>query len=233
MASEVTIDRRFCGPPDSGNGGYSCGLVALAIEGPAEVTLRVPPPLDRPLRIETRGDVVALLDGETLIAEGCPSAVDVEPGPPVSFAEAEAATARYPWYEGHPFPTCFVCGPHRDPGDGLVIFPGPVEGHQLFAAPWVPDASLAGADGTVGDEFVWAALDCPSGLVAGLFGDVGVLLLGRLTADLRAPVRAGEPHVLQAWTIERDGRKLHTASALFTADGTAAAVARAVWIEVA
>jgi acyl-CoA thioesterase FadM len=82
-------------------------------------------------------------------------------------------------------------------------------------------------------EFVWAALDCPGGIVTDLFGELGRILLGRLTADLRRPVRAGEPHVVQAWTVSRDGRKLHTATALHTAAGELCAVARAVWIEVA
>ena len=42
----VVIDRRFNGPEHSSNGGYACGSVAAFIDGPAEVTLRVPPPLD-------------------------------------------------------------------------------------------------------------------------------------------------------------------------------------------
>jgi hypothetical protein len=37
--------------------------------------------------------------------------------------------------------------------------------------------------------------------------------------------------VVQAWPTSRDGRKLHTASALFSAEGELCAVARAVWIE--
>jgi hypothetical protein len=28
MTGSVTVEPRFCGPPDSGNGGYVCGLVA-------------------------------------------------------------------------------------------------------------------------------------------------------------------------------------------------------------
>jgi len=48
MTERVTIDRRFRGPSDSGNGGYVCGVVAALVGGPAEVTLRSPPPLDRP-----------------------------------------------------------------------------------------------------------------------------------------------------------------------------------------
>ncbi len=113
-------------------------------------------------------------------------------------------------------------------GDGLCIFPGPVDGRALYAAAWTPDPELADERGRVRDEYVWGALDCPSGIVTDLFGDVGLILLGRLAADLREPVIAGVPHVVQAWTLERDGRKLHTASAVFTADGRLCAVARAV-----
>ena len=225
MLADVVIDQRFHGPPDSANGGYTCGLLGREIDGPAEVTLRVPPPLGRPLRVLRRDDGVALLDGETLVAEARPAALELDVPAPVSVEESRAAAARYPWRGRHPYPTCFVCGPDRD--DGLAIYPGPVDGRELFAAPWTPEGS-----GEVAPELVWAAIDCPSGIVTDLFGGVGRMLLGRLTAELRVPVRAGEPHVVQAWTLERDGRKLHTASALFTATGELAAAARAVWIEV-
>lgn len=81
-------------------------------------------------------------------------------------------------------------------------------------------------------EFVWGALDCPGGIATDLLGDVGLILLGRLTVDIREPVKAELPHIVQAWPTGRDGRKLHTANALFTADGKLCAVSRAVWIEV-
>ncbi len=42
----VVIERRFRGPADSGHGGYTCGLLAREIPGAAEVSLRVPPPLE-------------------------------------------------------------------------------------------------------------------------------------------------------------------------------------------
>jgi hypothetical protein len=42
----ITIARRFRGPPNSGNGGYVCGMLARYITGAAEVTLRAPPPLE-------------------------------------------------------------------------------------------------------------------------------------------------------------------------------------------
>ena len=48
----ITIDKRFRGPPNSGNGGYVCGLLAGHIDGrSAEIALRAPPPLARPLII--------------------------------------------------------------------------------------------------------------------------------------------------------------------------------------
>jgi hypothetical protein len=234
MTATVVIDERFCGPPASANGGYSCALAAHGIAGPAEVTLRVPPPLGVPLHLEQREDGVALLDPEgTLVAEARPTTVDLDVPPPVSLEQAERAAAAYPWRETHPYPTCFVCGPGREARDGLEIFPGPVDGTELYAAPWTPAADLADASGRVLDAFVWAALDCPSGIVTDRFGEVGQVLLGRLAADLRDSVRAGEPHVVQAWTTGRDGRKLQTASALFSADGALRALARAVWIELA
>src|SRR6185436_9559900 len=52
----LTIDPRYRGPDTSGNGGYTCGLVAAHVAGDAEVTLRLPPPLGRPLRVEPRDD---------------------------------------------------------------------------------------------------------------------------------------------------------------------------------
>ena len=46
MMAVVSIPSRFNGPPLSGNGGYSCGVLAAFIDGPAQVRLHVPPPLD-------------------------------------------------------------------------------------------------------------------------------------------------------------------------------------------
>jgi hypothetical protein len=233
MTAGVVIEQRFRGPPQSANGGYACAMAAQWLQGPAEVTLRAPPPLDRALRVERREDGIALFDGDALVAEARPAEVDIDVPDPVSLEEAERAAARYPWAEGHPYPTCFVCGPQRDAGDGLRIFPGPVDDGSHYAAPWTPEHELADADGNVRDEFVWGALDCPSGIVTDLFGDVGLMLLGRLAADLRRPVPAGQAYVVQAWPVRRDGRKMHTGSALITAEGELCAVARAVWIELA
>jgi hypothetical protein len=223
---DVVIAERFRGPPTTANGGYTCGLVAQFVDGPAQVTLRSPPPLDRQLSVERDGPKVSLLDGDQLVAEGVPADGGFDVPPPVGVDDARAATEHYEWMHEHPYPTCFVCGPERDAGDGLRIFASPVGDRDLYAAPWTPDADLTAP------EFTWAALDCPSGLVTNTFDDVGRILLGRLTAELHKAPAAGEEHVLTAWPIERDGRKVHTGSALFSADGELLAAANAVWIEV-
>ena len=122
-----TIDRRFCGPLNSGNGGYVCGLLAAHIDGGAEITLRVPPPLEQRLDI-TAGiyGAVELREAEKVIARGRPVLLDISHIPPATFPEAEDAARRTPYDESnHNNSTCFVCGPARAHGDGLRIFPGP------------------------------------------------------------------------------------------------------------
>ena len=230
--SEVRIERRFRGPAQSGNGGYTCGLLAAQIEGPAEVTLRVPPPLERKLERRPDGEGGAeLLDGEAVVASARPVRLAGSVRGPVTVDEAERASQRYTWADRHPYPGCFVCGPERRPGDGLRIFPGPVDGRELHACTWRPAADLGDAEGNVRPEFVWAALDCPTGIVTERFADLGTVILGRLAAEQSGTVPTGQTYVLTAWTEGREGRKLDTGSALFTAGGELLAHARARWIE--
>jgi hypothetical protein len=67
----MTIPRRFRGPPNSGNGGYVCGMLARQIAGAAEVTLRAPPPLETELGlVEVGTGVWELRQGTATIAIG-------------------------------------------------------------------------------------------------------------------------------------------------------------------
>src|SRR5262245_34104782 len=134
---EVTIDPRFNGPPDSGHGGYVSGVVAGLLSGPARVRLHRPPPLGRRLTVRRDGEEVALLDAEAVVASGTPSAVQVHVPSAVGFGDAEVASRAYPGFRDHVFPRCFACGPARAIGDGLRIFPGPVRGRDMVAAPWI------------------------------------------------------------------------------------------------
>jgi hypothetical protein len=213
---EVVIDRRFRGPADSGNGGYASGVFARAIGGPAVVTLRLPPPLDVPLRI----DDGRVWRDDALVAEVAPAEVDVDPPAPPSWETAVAA--QRPDLDS-PFPECFVCGHARPDGDGLHIHAGPVAGTPLVAAAWVPRAD------TVGEQFVWAALDCPGAYATGAFGR-GTLVLGRLAARVERVPRGGERCVVVGWSLGSEGRKHEAGTALYSGAELLGA-ARAVWIE--
>ena len=223
------IERRFRGPPQSGNGGYSCGVLAEGVSGVATVTLRLPPPLDRPLTLSGDGEQSRLTDGENIVGEATRSTLDLEVPEAPGLDVAVEAARRYAGFETHPFPGCFVCGPERAPGDGLRIFPGRVGTSDVVAAPWTPDESLRGADGTVDRRYVWAALDCPS-----YFGlpTAPLALLGRLTASIEALPEVGEPLVAIGWPIEVEGRKSFAGSALANREGEILARAAATWIEI-
>jgi hypothetical protein len=221
MSDHVRIDRRFRGPADSANGGYAAGLLASFLDGPAEVTLRLPPPLERELTVERRDGGAVLLDGDAVVAEAVASAVDVDPPSPPGFDEAVSASAGYVPFGAETFRGCFSCGAIRDEGDGLRILPGRVTGRDLVAAPWVArDPSV---------PVVWAAIDCSGAYAIGSDGR-GETVLGRMAARIDRLPRADERCVVVGWPRGEDGRKLHAGTALFTADGELLAVARQIWI---
>jgi len=226
----MVVDPRFRGPQASGNGGYTCGLVAAFVGAAAEVTLRLPPPLARPLRVDAEDGRVDVYDGDALVAEARRVQLELETPGPVGFAAAAEAAAHYPGFERHAFPTCFVCGPERLPGDGLRIFASPLPGAELVAAPWVPAPDLASADGAVRPEFVWSALDCPGAFAVG-FSERGEIVLGRLAVQVERLPRTGERCVVVGWRLGEEGRKLYAGTALFSDQGERYAVGRATWIE--
>jgi hypothetical protein len=215
----IVIASRFRGPETSGNGGYSCGVIARELGGDeVEVTLRLPPPLDEALRLDDEGRV---WDDHALIAEARRAEVGLVPPDPVAWGDALAA--ELPDLDS-PFPHCFVCGAGRAEGDGLRIFAGPVAGRDLVAATWTV------RDDTVGPEFVWAALDCPGAYATGVTGR-GVVVLGRLTARVDRVPQAGERCVVVGWHLESDGRKHGAGTALFTDAGELLGLAKALWVE--
>ena len=217
---ELTIDRRYRGPLTSANGGYACGRLAAYVDAhEVEVTLRLPPPLERPLAVERDGELVRLLDGDALVAEARREPVEVDPPPPVALDDAEAAHDRHVRGGGDDFGECFVCGMRAD---GLRVHVGPVSGREpLHAAPVVLDQPAP--------EVVWAAIDCPGAYAVGAEGR-GDIVLGRMTAGVERVPRPGERCVVFAWPLGEDGRKLHAGTALFGGDGALLALAKQVWI---
>lgn len=229
MTELVTIDSRFCGPPGAGNGGYCAGLAAMRMEGAVEVTLRRPLPVERALRIE-EGEGVRLWDGEALLLEARAAALALDAPAAPTFASAEAMSRRFDCVESHPYPGCFVCGPARAAGDGLRIFPAGVCNEGLVGAPWVPDRTLAGDDGRVRAEFLWAALDCPGYFAIVRGGEKA--LLGRIVGEVDPTIVPGERCVLVGWPVGRSGRKLQAGTALFDQAGVRRGVSLQTWITI-
>lgn len=230
MAETLSVPSRFNGPQESGNGGYCSAVVASFVEGPAEVTLRSPVPLDTSLEVRRENGTVLVLDDETLIAEAEPGPdLDLEVPDPVGVEEARAAAARYRGSDDGLFSHCFVCGPARK--DSLRVFAGNVEGRELVASPWTPPAWTADEAGRVRPEFIWAVMDCPTYFAVYRDGELPMSFLGRMAARTDEPVRAGEEHVVVAWPLEADGRKRQAGAAVLSADGDVLAVARALMIE--
>jgi hypothetical protein len=217
---QITLPRRYRGPLTSANGGYACGRLAAVFDaGEVEVTLRLPPPLDRPLTVERQGDSAQLLDGDALVAEARPAPVEIEAPEPVSVDAADRARERHVREWTPDFRECFVCGV-RD--DGLGIRVGLVAGREpLHAAPIALDEAAP--------EIVWAAIDCPGAFSVGAQGR-GDIVLGRMTVRVLRVPDAGEQCVVTAWPLGDDGRKLFAGTALFAEDGELLALARQVWI---
>lgn len=224
----IVIDRRFTGLPETAHGGYVAGLIATALGAPsAEVRLRRPAATGRPLILERSTELVELRDGDAVLAEGSAAELSLGVPLPVPLAEAEAASRRYPGADLHLFPDCFGCGPARRTGDGLRIFPGPVAGRRLVAAPWVPRAEDGNGGSRVADELVWAALDCPqlwALIVHASAAESALVLPGTLETALEHPVLVGEPHIVIGWPIGRDGLRWLAGAAVIGPGGELCAV---------
>ena len=244
--SEVTIGARFAGPPGAANGGYVSGLLAGHMApGSLRVTLRRPVPVDVPLTVtpvDADGPAPAGADAGGLVLTDAGGAVLVlaEPsGPPetgeppeVGIDQARAARPDPAMLDAHPFPSCFGCGPRRDPADAVALHVGPLA-DGVWATAWTPGAGLPhDADGVLAPEIVWTALDCPSSFAAVPAGSPPNVL-GRIEGETLAPVHVGEEVVVLAWPLGHEGRKRWGATAIRGAGGDLRARARATWIALA
>ncbi len=216
QGSLIRVERRFRGPPESANGGYICGCLAALATGTVRIRLLSPPPLDVVMHALARDDGgLDLLHGGQRVAstlqDALPAAAQFDPEQvlvaPPSYEQALQASQQFIGLQSHPFEGCFVCGPARARGDGLRIFAGPVptllERTQLYAAPWLPHESVAGPDGRVAAEFMWAALDCPGFAAASPQGRL--MLLGEFTAPRWPQVRSGDRAARRRWRMLRAG----------------------------
>jgi hypothetical protein len=239
--SDITIDRRFCGPPHSANGGYLAGRLAAHVPLQCvRVRLVRPPPLEHALRVAkvlsacndesvTRWELLddRAAEGQRLIAWAEPATLAIGDVRAIDYETAVAASEDFPGWHAHPFPGCFVCGTQRARDDGLRIFAGPLDEGRV-AAPWTPSRSLGDAAGHVRPEFVWSALDCPGAIAASWDGTP--LFLGEIALRLVCPVRVDQPCTILGWRLSAQGRRFEVGTALFDSDEQLCAVSHAWWI---
>lgn len=230
MEEIVTIKKRFVGPPGMGNGGYVCGILAQKLSGIVEATLKQPVPLEKDLSLQFTQDQCQLLDGNVSLAESQRAPLTLRVPTPPDYKKALAGRRRYLDTTQHPFPNCFVCGPNRKQGDGLQIYPTLIPEQNLVAAVWEPDVSLAETSEFVASQFLWAALDCPGGIMA-IANRPRPIVLGRMTAELLAKIRPNMSCLVIGWPLAKSGRKHTVGTAIFTEEGQLIGKALAIWIE--
>jgi hypothetical protein len=238
MTTELRIDRQFRGPSGSGNGGWTGGKLAEHLrsraehDGPVQVTLRRPPPLDIALTVESDTTAARLLGPDGGVVADASVAETSALGDPVEPVDADTARAAESDYAGlrhHPYPQCFTCGPDRDDGDGLRMFPGLIAPGRT-ACTWTPHPAMAAGDGRLDPEYVWAALDCPGGWTEDLEGRP--IVLGRMTAQVFGRPVAREIHVAVGRLLDVDGRKTRTATTVYDTNGRMVGQAAQVWVAV-
>lgn len=239
-AQTIVVDRRFRGPGGSGHGGYFAGLLNARVPGAGPIFIKLPIPLDTPLRLSVEDGITSVYHDESKIAWSTTRLGIDRPAPP-SLAQAGLAASRFPGFnEGrHPFPECFGCGPSRTVGEGLRVFVGQMDGRQhngrpIQAGTWRPDMSLLDSQGHLPAEFVWAALDCPGGWA--LEEKVSTQVL---QVDTFGPLAGDQDLIITSWIPEPDRpssrgghptTRRYVGSALYDCRGRLLALCTAVWV---
>ncbi|WNV84702.1 hypothetical protein [Umezawaea sp. Da 62-37] len=222
---DVVIGSAYRGPADSANGGYACGVFSTlspsATGAPAAVVLHAPPPLASALDVRGHGARAQVWHGDVLVATVGPGSSTMRAVDPVTVEEARRAESSFAGREGHPFPTCFVCGVDVEPALGFPLTPGRLDGRDLVACTWTPDADVS-------TELVWSALDCPGGWTCDPVREP--MVLGRMSALVLELPEPGRPHVVVGGLWRRNGRTAHIGTALYDPAGRLLAKATSVWI---
>ncbi|MFI9508454.1 PaaI family thioesterase [Nocardia sp. NPDC052566] len=235
QVSEISIPDYVHGFPDVAFGGYVAGLLAKRSGAPrVRVDFRAKVPVGEPIVLASPRSGAHTLTGAdgTLLAEASPAVLRIDPPPVPSWADAhDAAAAQLP-SGSRRVTDCYGCGTACAPGRGLLLHPCAAADRELTVAAWSPHPALAGADGQLPPEVVWAALDCPGGWAAITWqGMRPGSVTAALTATQLRPVLAGAQYISYAWPIHREGRKFTVGVGLATASGELCALAEALWIQ--
>ncbi len=238
MQQSVIIGKQFNGPPKSANGGYASGVLASGLRtvgytGAVEALLHAPPPLDHALTLGATSDAAELLDGDAKVGSAKTATLSLEvpdlPDNPHFVGDPKTAEGAF-----EPFDQCFVCGRARHAGDGLCLFSQCAEGQKnLVGAHWHLHQNFADADGNIDPVYIWSALDCP-GYYACAYGEAA--LLGRLTAEIFKPLKAGDTATVFGWSLNDPNapksRKRRCGTAVVDSGGDVVAKAEGLWITV-
>ena len=228
----MIINGRFNGPPNSGNGGYVAGLLAKEIGGTVQVTLLKPPPLNEELELVSDKEGCALMKNNQIIAKAVASSVAIKPPLIPSMADAVLCETRYPGFDRHIFPECFVCGPNRNEHDGLRLFTGISVTSDYVAAPFRAFDDLYDDEGYMSTEFIWSALDCPGAYAITQVSEEKTLVLGKMTVEIVDPIKKGENLIVMGWSNGTERRKNYSGTAIINSDGIVKAIGDATWIEI-
>jgi hypothetical protein len=197
-------------------------------------------PLDHPLSLRLDQGGAVVFDGEELVARTTLEEIAVAVPAPPTIEVARRASERFlerleSGAVRHTFPECFVCGHRRAAGDGLRVFPGPLDaalshtpGMRVVA--WRPDAAFLDEAGWLRTEFVWSALDCPGG-----WAIVGPANTGTLQVEILGPVDGRQELIVMGWPMAaafaRPGsRRRYAGTAMFDARGRLLARGAAIWV---
>lgn len=229
MTETITIAEQYAGPPFAANGGYVAGLLAeqQGLRG-AHVELRAPVPMGRPIEVTREHPVAGFATGGVTVATVAPACLVGGDIPAVDFVTAAGAAADVDATD-HPFPECFVCGPRRDPSEGLHLLPGRVAPGRV-AVTWRPAPWQADRNGRVPVRLVTAALDCPSAFAVLEPGEIA--LLASMTFDVERLPRLGDHLVVSGWRRKTEGRRMWASTAIVSTVGDVVARAETLWIGV-
>ncbi|PJZ27642.1 hypothetical protein [Leptospira kmetyi] len=238
----IEINEKYCGPPNSGNGGYVAGITANPIEHKAAVIkIRAPAPLGETLYYsgDSGKNGIRLLSKESnlVIAEAKEDSEFYRDVPELNSSSLEGIQhpeKEYLGFKQHPFPTCFVCGPNRNHEDGMRIFPAKISDQvgftHLHGAFWNPWKDLSGTDGNVRNEIVWAALDCPGGFAVS-YVEPTLIVLAKLRGRLLEPIFPEVPYAILSWEIGRNRRQRIAGTAIYRIeDRKCVAYSEALWM---
>ena len=203
-------------------GGYIAGLAAKTLGPSVVVTLSRAVPPGSAVTVNKNNTGTALTVDGVVAATAVVEVFESTAPAAIAPADAGRASEGYPGLRHHFFPRCFTCGPEVSTGEGLRIFPGPVDGRPLVGSLWHPPPLVRQADRTVASEFLWCALDCPAIWGHIVCGEPQVedrAVTGRLAMHQLAPVPGDRANIVLGWPIERQGRKVITGAAIYSDAG--------------